>query len=64
MALFSFERESASDLTLCFYTSGFSGIAAWWLDKDMPISSRDAAHLITRDILPGYLSLLRRELPD
>lgn len=51
-------HNSAAELTLRFYTAGFSGIAAWWLDRDMPISSQKAAHLIARDILPGYLALM------
>ena len=56
-----FERVSASELTLRFYTSGFGGIAAWWLDMDMPITAQDAAHLIARDILPGYLALMEKK---
>ncbi len=51
-------NNSAAELTLRFYTAGFSGIAAWWLDRDMPISPQKAAHLIARDILPGYLALM------
>lgn len=42
-----------------FFTSGFRGIAEWWLAKEAPISAEQAAQRITRDILPLYMQLMR-----
>jgi AcrR family transcriptional regulator len=47
-----------SGMTQRFFSAGFTGIASWWLEKDMPISAKQAAQQITRDILPGYLRLM------
>jgi len=46
------------EITLQFFSAGFAGIAAWWLDKGMPISASAASLQVTRDILPGYLHIL------
>lgn len=54
--------EDSSDqfgMTLRFFSAGFTGIAAWWLEKGMPISAEQAAQQITRDILPDYLRLMK-----
>jgi AcrR family transcriptional regulator len=45
-------------MTLRFFSAGFTGIAAWWLENGMPISAKQASQQITRDILPGYLQLM------
>lgn len=45
-------------MTLRFFSSGFTGIASWWLEKGMPISAKKASQQITRDILLGYLRLI------
>jgi AcrR family transcriptional regulator len=47
-----------SDMTLRFFSAGFAGLAAWWLEKDMPISMEQAVKQITFNILPGYLQLI------
>jgi len=41
-----------------FFSSGFAGIAEWWLEKGMPISAEQASRQIARDILPDYLRLM------
>jgi AcrR family transcriptional regulator len=60
-----FEPLNASSLypngmVMRFFSAGFTGIASWWLDNNMPISIDQAARQITRDILPGYLRLMER----
>lgn len=49
-------------MTFRFFSAGFAGIAAWWLEKGKPISSQQASAQIARDILPGYLRLMRSDL--
>jgi hypothetical protein len=39
-------------------TVSITGIAAWWLEKGKPISSKQAARQIAKDILPDYLRLI------
>lgn len=46
------------EITLRFFSAGFTGIASWWLENSMPISAEQASQQITRDILPGYLRLM------
>jgi len=46
------------EMIMRFFTAGFSGIAEWWLEREMPISSHQAALQITRAILPDYLRLM------
>ena len=46
------------EVVIRFFIAGFTGIATWWLEKDKPISSKEAALQICRDILPGYLRLM------
>lgn len=48
-----------STLILKFYCNGFTGIASWWLDNDMPIAIPQASQQISRDILPGYMQLMQ-----
>jgi AcrR family transcriptional regulator len=48
-------------MTMRFFSTGFTGIASWWLENGMPISAEEASRQITRDILPGYMQLLGRE---
>jgi len=58
----SFDRRNpdlSSALILRFYCNGFTGVASWWLDNDMPIAIPEASHQITRDILPGYMQLMQ-----
>ena len=45
-------------MVMRFFSAGFTGIASWWVDHDMPISSQQASHQVARDILPGYLRLM------
>ncbi|MCC6804379.1 MAG: TetR/AcrR family transcriptional regulator [Anaerolineae bacterium] len=55
-------REGISyplEMTLQFYSTGFIGIASWWLEKGRPISAEQAAQQIIKDILPAYLRLMR-----
>lgn len=54
-------REDVSyplEMTLQFYSTGFLGIASWWLEKGMPISAEQAAQQVIKDILPAYLRLM------
>lgn len=53
------ETDLSSTLILKFYCNGFTGIASWWLDNDMPISIAEASRQISRDILPGYMQLMQ-----
>jgi len=55
-------RETISyplEMTLQFYSTGFIGIASWWLEKGMPISAEQAAHQVVKDILPAYLRFMQ-----
>ncbi len=54
----SFQKDQRFEITLQFFSAGFIGMAAWWLEKGMPFSSAEAARRVTRDILPDYLHLL------
>jgi len=49
------------EMTFRFFSAGFTGIASWWLEKAMPISTEQAARQITRDILPDYLRLMENK---
>jgi AcrR family transcriptional regulator len=46
------------EMTLRFFSAGFTGVAAWWLEKGKPISVEQASLQIARDILPDYLRLM------
>jgi AcrR family transcriptional regulator len=46
------------EMTLRFFSAGFTGIASWWLENDMPISAKQASRQVARDILPGYMRLM------
>lgn len=54
-----FKRDFSSALIIRFYVSGFTGIATWWLEKNIPIDARKASQQISEKILPGYLQLIR-----
>jgi AcrR family transcriptional regulator len=45
-------------MNLRFFSAGFTGVAAWWLEKGMPISVEQASLQIARDVLPDYLRLM------
>ncbi len=45
-------------MTLRFFSAGFTGLAAWWLEKGKPISIEQASLQVARDILPDYLRLM------
>jgi AcrR family transcriptional regulator len=47
-------------MTLRFFSAGFTGIAAWWLENGMPVSPEEASRQIARDILPGYIRFMGR----
>jgi len=53
------DRRSASPypMALRFFTAGFAGVAAWWLETGMQLPPSAAARQVNRDILPGYLRL-------
>ena len=53
------DTDPSSTLILKFYCNGFTGIASWWLDNDMPISIPAASQQISRDILPAYMKLMQ-----
>jgi AcrR family transcriptional regulator len=46
------------EMILRFFSSGFGGIAEWWLEKGMPISAEQASQQVARKILPDYLRLM------
>lgn len=46
------------EMTLRFFSAGFTGVASWWLEKGKPIPVNQASLLIARDILPDYLHLV------
>ncbi len=45
-------------MNLRFFSAGFTGVAAWWLEKGKPISVEQASLHVARDILPDYLRLM------
>ncbi len=47
------------EMTMRFFSAGFAGVAAWWLEKGRPISGHEAALQVARGILPDYLRLMR-----
>ncbi len=47
------------EMSLQFFSTGFIGIAAWWLEKGTSISAEQAAQQLIKDILPAYLRLMR-----
>ena len=51
--------DTESELILSFFTAGFTGIATWWLESDLPIPAKEAARLVTKDILPAYMKLVQ-----
>jgi AcrR family transcriptional regulator len=51
-------NDKESELILRFFTAGFTGIATWWLESNQPIPEREAARLVTQDILPAYMRLV------
>ena len=51
--------NSNLDMTIHFFSTGFAGVASWWLEKGRPISVEQASLQIAMDILPDYLRLLR-----
>jgi AcrR family transcriptional regulator len=55
-----FSKDQRFEITLQFFSAGFIGMAAWWLEKDMPLTPSEAARQVTRDILPDYLRLLTK----
>jgi AcrR family transcriptional regulator len=46
------------EIILRFFSSGFTGVAAWWLEKGKPLSVEKASLQIAHDILPDYLRLM------
>ena len=48
-------------MNLRFFSAGFTGVAAWWLEKGKPISIEQASLQIARDILPDYLRLVSNQ---
>lgn len=48
------------ELIMRFFSAGFTGIAAWWLEKGKPISVEQASLRVAQDILPDYLRLMNR----
>lgn len=54
------DSDPQLELTLRFFSAGFTGVASWWLEKGKPISAKEAARQVAREILPDYLRLMRR----
>jgi AcrR family transcriptional regulator len=46
------------EMKLRFFSAGFTGVAAWWLEKGKPISVKQASQLVVCDILSDYLRLM------
>jgi AcrR family transcriptional regulator len=46
------------EMIMHFFSSGFGGVAEWWLEKGMPISAEQASQQVARKILPDYLRLI------
>jgi AcrR family transcriptional regulator len=46
------------EMIMHFFSSGFGGVAEWWLEKGMPISAKQASQHVARKILPDYLRLM------
>jgi len=46
------------EMAIRFFSAGFTGIAAWWLEKGKPISVEQDSFRITHNILPDYLRLM------
>ncbi len=46
------------EMIMRFFSSGFGGVAEWWLEKGMPISVEQASQQVARKILPDYLRLM------
>ena len=55
------ESNPQLEIILRFFSSGFTGVAAWWLEKGKPLSIEKASLQIARDILPDYLRLMGTE---
>ena len=53
------DQNARFEMILKFFSTGFTGIASWWLEKGKPISAKQASQQIARDILPDYLRLIR-----
>ena len=47
------------EMNLRFFSAGFAGVAAWWLEKGRPISAEQASRQVVRDILSDYLRLMQ-----
>ena len=52
------ESDPHLTMNLRFFSAGFTGVVAWWLEKGKPISIEQASQQIARDILPDYLRLI------
>lgn len=52
------DSNSQLEMIIRFFRSGFAGIAAWWLEKDRPISVEQASLRVARELLPDYLPLM------
>jgi len=46
------------EMTMRFFSAGFTGIAAWWLENGKPMSVEQASLQVANDILPDYLRLV------
>ena len=53
-----FASDPRLEMNLRFFSAGFAGVAAWWLEKGKPISAEQAAQQVARDILSDYLKLV------
>jgi len=52
-----FATDPHLEMNLRFFSAGFAGVAAWWLEKGRPISAEQASRQVVRDILSDYLRL-------
>lgn len=59
----AFEKDQRFEITLQFFSAGFTGVAAWWLEKGMPLTPAQASRQVAADLLPDYLHLLDRFEP-
>jgi len=54
-----FTLSVESELILSFFTAGFTGIAKWWLENNLPLPPQTAAQLVTQELLPAYMKLVK-----
>jgi AcrR family transcriptional regulator len=52
-----FASDPRLEMNQRFFSAGFAGVAAWWLEKGKPLSTEQASRQVVSDILSDYLRL-------